>query len=95
LTTTKEMSIEHKITQPEGRRLEFKEALPTNSDLAKTIIAFANDAGGELFIGIKDSPRSITGIEQSQLNTIENQISNIVHDSCSPNYSSSNFFFRN
>lgn len=45
------------LKQPEGRKLEFKETLPTNADLAKTIIAFANDAGDELFIGVKDSPR--------------------------------------
>jgi predicted HTH transcriptional regulator len=41
------------IKQPEGRKLEFKETLPTNADLARTIVAFANDAGGELYIGIK------------------------------------------
>ncbi|MEI7423176.1 MAG: ATP-binding protein [Prolixibacteraceae bacterium] len=48
--------------QPEGRRLEFKESLPTNFDLVKTVIAFANDAGGELYIGIKDNPREIDGL---------------------------------
>lgn len=41
------------LHQPEGRRLEFKESLSTNSDLAKTILSFANDAGGELYLGIK------------------------------------------
>ena len=43
------MKITELIHQPEGRRIEFKESLPTGSDLAKTIVAFANDAGGELF----------------------------------------------
>ena len=37
------------LQQSEGRRLEFKESLPANSDLAKTILAFANDAGSELY----------------------------------------------
>jgi predicted HTH transcriptional regulator len=45
------MHLKQIITQPEGRRLEFKEALPERSDLAKTIVAFANDAGGKLYIG--------------------------------------------
>jgi predicted HTH transcriptional regulator len=47
------------INQPEGRRLDFKEMLPSNADLAKTIIAFANDAGGEFYLGIKDNPREM------------------------------------
>jgi predicted HTH transcriptional regulator len=35
------------LQQPEGSRLEFKSALPTNPELAKSIVSFANDAGGE------------------------------------------------
>ena len=44
------MSIKTLLNNPEGRRLEFKSELPTTADLAKTIVAFANDAGGELYI---------------------------------------------
>jgi len=44
------------LKQPEGRRLEFKEMLPSNADLAKTIIAFANDAGGEFYLASKTFP---------------------------------------
>jgi predicted HTH transcriptional regulator len=43
------MIIKKIISRSEGRRLEFKEILPERSDLAKTIVAFANDAGGELY----------------------------------------------
>jgi len=46
------MKISEIIKQPEGRRLEFKETVPASADLAKTIVAFANDAGGELILGI-------------------------------------------
>ena len=56
------MSINELINQSEGRRLEFKGELPTNSDLAKTVVAFANDAGGEIYIGINDNPRQIIGL---------------------------------
>lgn len=42
------MNIRTIITQPEGRRLEFKEMIPTRSELSKTIVAFANDAGGDI-----------------------------------------------
>lgn len=82
------------ITQPEGRRIEFKEELPTNSDLNKTVIAFANDAGGEIFIGIKDNPREITGIDESLLIKYEEQLSSSIHDNCSPAIMPEIFFLR-
>jgi len=78
------MTLAQKIQQPEGRRLEFKEALPEKSDLAKTICAFANDAGGELYIGIKNDPRIVVGLPEDRLFEIENQISNIIFERCYP-----------
>ncbi len=72
------------LKQPEGRRLEFKEMLPLKADLAKTIISFANDAGGELYIGIKDNPRGVRGLHEDTLISTEEKISNIIHDNCSP-----------
>ncbi len=72
------------INQPEGRKVEFKEELPASADLNKTIIAFANDAGGELFIGIQDNPREVIGVDENDLLVIEEKISNSVHDVCSP-----------
>ena len=78
------MNISQQITQPEGRRLEFKETLPERSDLAKTVVAFANDAGGVLFVGIKDNPRTVVGIDEINLFKFEEQISNIIFDRCYP-----------
>ena len=78
------MKISEIIKQPEGRRLEFKETLPTTADLAKTIVAFANDAGGELFIGIRNEPRELVGIPEDELMKLEEQISNLIHDQCHP-----------
>lgn len=70
------MNIKDILNQPEGRRLEFKTELPENSDLAKTVVAFANDAGGELFIGVADNPRTIVGIDEEKLMATEEKISN-------------------
>ena len=61
------MSINELINQSEGRRLEFKGELPTNSDLAKTVVAFANYAGGEIYIGINDNPRQNYLVLKSKL----------------------------
>ena len=78
------MTIKEIIKQPEGRRLEFKEVLPENAELANTIIAFANDAGGELYIGVRNNPREIIGLPEEELVKIEEQVSNIIFDRCYP-----------
>jgi predicted HTH transcriptional regulator len=72
------------LNQPEGRRLEFKSELPSKADLAKTIISFANDAGGELYVGISDHPRKIIGIDANKRMALEEKISSIIHDNCDP-----------
>src|SRR6056297_2997147 len=72
------------LEQPEGRRLEFKAKLPTNAELAKSIIAFANDAGGEFYLGIQDNPREVVGLEEESLINLEEKISSIIHDQCAP-----------
>ena len=78
------MKLKKLLNQPEGRRLEFKEKFPKKSDLCKTIIAFANDAGGDIYIGVKDSPREVIGILEDEIFIIEEKISNIVFDNCYP-----------
>ena len=78
------MTLKEIIKQPEGRRLELKEALPENAELANTVIAFANDAGGELYIGIRNSPREIVGLPEEELIKTEEKISNIIFDRCYP-----------
>jgi predicted HTH transcriptional regulator len=57
---------------------------PSKADLAKTIISFANDAGGELYIGIMDTPRKIIGIDDDKLMALEEKISSMIHDNCEP-----------
>jgi predicted HTH transcriptional regulator len=78
------MTIKEIIKRPEGRRLEFKEVLPEYADLAKTIVAFANDAGGELYIGVQNNPREIVGLPEEELMKIEEQVSSIIFDRCYP-----------
>jgi len=78
------MTIKELIKQSEGRRLEFKGELPERADLAKTIIAFANDAGGELYIGIDNNSRAILGVAEDELFATEEKISSIIYDRCYP-----------
>lgn len=78
------MTIKEILKQPEGRRLEFKAELPEHSDLAKTVVAFANDAGGELYIGVSDAPRLLVGLDEDKLMPMEEKISNTIFDRCYP-----------
>jgi ATP-dependent DNA helicase RecG len=47
----------------EGKMLEFKRDLSSPINLLRTIVAFANSAGGVLVIGIEDQTRNLKGIE--------------------------------
>jgi len=78
------VSFSDQFKQPEGRRLEFKERLPSKAELCKSIISFANDAGGLMYIGIKDSPRLVVGVNENDIIHIEEQISNLIFDNCHP-----------
>lgn len=69
--------IRLKIQEGEGFRLEFKERL---SNLDREIVAFANSAGGEIFIGVNDQGE-IKGIP------INNGLLSQIHDiarNCDP-----------
>ena len=49
--------------QPKECRLEFKETMLS----AKTIVAFINDADGDLFIGIKEIANEMKAYPQIEL----------------------------
>ena len=42
------------LKQPEGKTLEFKRDLSSPDGVLRSIIAFANTAGGTLLIGVED-----------------------------------------
>ena len=65
----------------ESRRLEFKEALPRGEQLARTVVAFANGAGGKVVFGVSNEPRDIIGIHEDKLFTTEEKISNLIFES--------------
>ncbi len=70
--------------QPESRRLEFKEDFPKGDQVARTVIAFANGAGGKIVFGIRNKPRQIVGISNDELFSLEEQVSNHIADLCAP-----------
>lgn len=75
--------IKHLQQHFEGRKLEFKEEMPSHADLAKTVVSFANDAGGDIYIGISND-KTVVGVPEEELPAIEEQISNIIYNRCYP-----------
>ncbi len=77
------MNFQETLQQPESRKLEFKRTLPANlNELLKTLVAFANGAGGELIIGVSDKERIIFGVDDPLL--LEERIASSVYDGISP-----------
>ncbi len=75
------MEIGKLITQPESKVLEFKSDLSSLDPILKTIVAFANTAGGILLIGL--SPQGeILGVEN--VFKAEEKLANSVADSIHP-----------
>ena len=69
------------LTQPEGKTLEFKRDSSSSKPLLKTLVAFANTAGGRLIIGVTDD-RQILGVE-APLDE-EERICSLIADSIAP-----------
>jgi predicted HTH transcriptional regulator len=47
------------LSKPEGKTLEFKQDMSSPKGVLKTLVAFANTAGGRLVIGITDDKKVI------------------------------------
>ena len=58
------MEIEKLVSQPESKTLEFKRDVSSLNPILKTVVAFANTAGGKIVIGI-GSDGELLGLENS------------------------------
>lgn len=79
---TDEMLL-REIEAGESKTLEFKVELPAMSEkYLKTLIAFANTAGGKLIIGVRNSDRAIVGVENPAV--VIDAIANALTDAVTP-----------
>ncbi len=76
------MNLVEALRKPEGKTLEYKRDLSSPDGLLKTLVAFANTAGGILAIGIEDKIRRVTGV-RDVLET-EERLANLIADSIKP-----------
>ena len=74
-------TIEQLLQQPEGKTLEFKRDLSSPRNVLKTLVAFANSAGGRLIVGVDDQ-HQIVGVTDPL--DMEERISNLIADSIEP-----------
>ena len=74
--------IEEILKSNEGKTLEFKESLQSIQGILKSIIAFANTAGGTIVIGVEDRTKKIVGVYDPLAE--EERLSNMIYDSITP-----------
>jgi len=74
--------IKELIQSREGKTLEFKRDLSSPKNFLKTLVAFANSAGGRLVFGIEDKSNVIVGLENPL--DEEERLCNIIADTIVP-----------
>jgi ATP-dependent DNA helicase RecG len=70
------------LKQPEGKTLEFKRDLSSPGGVLRSVIAFANTAGGTLLIGVEDKSRHVRGVKEPL--AMEERLANLVSDNILP-----------
>jgi predicted HTH transcriptional regulator len=58
--------FEQLISQREGETLDFKQEMPSSSDLAKLVTAFYNTRGGTIVFGVENGTRRPVGVPNPQ-----------------------------
>lgn len=74
--------IEELLLQNEGKTLEFKQSAKSPLNIIKTVIAFANTAGGTVVIGVEDKTKAILGVDR--ILEEEERLSSIIADTIEP-----------
>jgi ATP-dependent DNA helicase RecG len=70
------------LRQHENKTLEFKRDLSSPDKAMRTLVSFANGAGGILLIGVEDGSRGVVGVADPT--GLEEQLANLVSDRIEP-----------
>ena len=76
------MDLLDAMRRPEGKTLEFKRDLSSPEGLLRTVVAFANTAGGVVLVGVEDGTRHVRGIADPF--ALEERIASLITDSIAP-----------
>jgi ATP-dependent DNA helicase RecG len=75
------MNLVEALKRPEGKTLEFKRDLSSPEGMLRTLVAFANTAGGTVLIGVEDATRHVRGVREPL--DLEERLASLISDSCS------------
>ncbi len=70
------------LKHPEGKTLEFKRDLSSPAGVLRSVVAFANTAGGTLLLGVEDATRHVRGVSDPL--ALEERLANLISDSIRP-----------
>src|SRR6266487_1707732 len=76
------MDLGQILARHEGKTLEFKRDLSSPGPIMKTVVAFANTAGGDLVIGVDDGTHDVVGVRDPLAN--EERLANLIGDRIEP-----------
>lgn len=76
------MDIITLLKSPESKTLEFKQDLSSPNGVMRTLVAFANTAGGTIVIGVKDKEKHVCGVVDPFL--LEEKLANLINDHITP-----------
>jgi predicted HTH transcriptional regulator len=76
------MDLVELLKRPEGKTLEFKRELSAPDAALRTIVAFANTAGGTLLIGVEDRSGHVRGVSEPL--DLEERLANLISDQVTP-----------
>lgn len=76
------MDLVDLVKRPEGKTLEFKRDLSSPNGALKTIVAFANTAGGTLLVGVENRAGHIRGVANAL--DVEERLANLISDHIAP-----------
>ncbi|MGE0199161.1 MAG: RNA-binding domain-containing protein [Pseudobdellovibrionaceae bacterium] len=67
----------------ESSTLEFKQTIPENAQIAKTIIGFCNRSGGKLLIGVKQDG-TVIGVPEEEIQRVMEYMNKCIFEASSP-----------
>lgn len=70
------------LEQGEGQSVEFEKNIPSDDDIARELVAFANADGGKIVYGLDDKSKHLIGAKIEE--NLEDKIKNIGKTKCSP-----------
>ena len=74
--------LDELLVQHEGKTLEFKRDVSSPDSLMRTVVAFANGAGGTVVVGVEDRTRRVRGVADPT--RVEEQLANLISDRIEP-----------